>query len=249
MPRMVYIRPTENDFLEYSVLTLPVKQEAISNRWDVVVLEGNKAVRNEFEDAVMEKTDIVYGVGHGFDYTFTGQWLERILCAAGDQFCNFNNTSMVKDVKHLHLLSCLTAKGLLPKCIEAGCNSTSGYIKEWLWVIDPDYSPVTDPYATSFFSSDNELTISLVRGYSLDDAVERCKAYYMSQAMAWAKWLNENPNISPEQKARVLATIKLLLYDSKILDINKRIVRFEIPIWPIVAAAIPIGIYLLFKKK
>jgi len=216
--KLLFIRPDKDAFLEYTILTKPVSEYAKRKGYRVVELEGDLAVREAVEEVIETfKPDIIYGIGHGQICTYTGQYLNRIFCGNCDDYCNFDNTEIVKGVKHVHLLSCLTGQKLLPKMTGAGCESASGYFEKWLWVIDPDYEPGEDPFAISFFECDNYFMYRIFEGDSVDDAYRKTYDYYTAKATAWVKWLEEHEDADPETRARVLASIKLLLHDRNAL--------------------------------
>ena len=103
--------------------------------------------------------------------------------------------------------------------------------------MDDRYGEEEDPYAKSFFDSDNEFMFALINGNTIDAAFKRSFDRYTRMSDSWARWLEANPDADPETRARVLACIKLLLHDRNSFELfGSRTIYSAMPLWPLLIA-------------
>lgn len=110
-------------------------------------------------------SDIIIGMGHGEEDTFTGQ-NEIILLKVGQY-----NPKEVEG-KVIKLLSCQTGVDLGPDLVENGCAAYLGYTDDYLWICDADKArtPWSDPMAASCLMPVMDSINALLSGKTVEEA-------------------------------------------------------------------------------
>ncbi|GAI40082.1 unnamed protein product, partial [marine sediment metagenome] len=110
-----------------------------------------------------------------------------------------------------YLLSCLTAVNLGPAIIAAGGIAYAGYNRTWWWATEDkpeiEKDPYEDWYAEGYLRASNELPMTLIRGGTVAQAVERCWNEYTRWVHIW----ETDPERANDQWAAEI--IKYLLWD------------------------------------
>jgi hypothetical protein len=134
-------------------------------------------------------------IGHGQDTLLTVECKTPYLTLESPELELFQNRIVT-------LLSCLTARELGPKLIEAGALAYNGYREEfWYWI---GSAPCSDRASTSPFTPDFEgFTASLMRGETTGEARLNQLRRYEEEIDYWTFGEGKNHPYAPEL-ARIL---------------------------------------------
>lgn len=138
---------------------------AIDKKIKVVILEGARANRKEFESVIKKVSlKIVFFNGHGTDKVVFGQKNEPLIIM-GD-----NEDQLVGKI--VYSLACLSAKTLGPECIIKGTLAYIGYIEDFIFFHDISKisNPLKDEVADMFLEPSNCIMTSLIKGHSAQDS-------------------------------------------------------------------------------
>jgi len=140
----------------------------------LIDLYGEDATKDKiFETIQMEKPVLAVLAGHGNADTYTAQNEEVVLKA-----CE-NDEVMAGTVSHF--LSCSVGQELLPSMVEKGAVGTIGYIVDFIFMVDTNYSVEEDPLAEPF----KDVTVTIIRklleGASLQEVwqagIDKCNEW------------------------------------------------------------------------
>jgi len=133
----------------------------------VIDLDSKRANKKELT-SVIEKVrpSLVLLNGHGNDNMILGQDGE-ILIKVGENEYILNNCL-------IYALSCKSAKVLGPSSIKAGAKAYIGYVEDFIFFVENDYStrPQSDPIAGLFLKPTNIIVESLIKGHAAGKAEE-----------------------------------------------------------------------------
>lgn len=114
--------------------------------------------------------DFVILGGHGLPRIFTGAGLQTVLEACV-------NDQMMAGTQSF-FLSCLTGLQLVPSIVKKGGVVASGFVKEYVWMIDGFGNPANDFYAASFTRTLVEPHALFFSGLTLDNYPQKWREFY-----------------------------------------------------------------------
>lgn len=141
-----------------------IKQAKASNH-QVIDLKGKRVTKFWFTCRVRcQKPQLVIINGHG-DVDLTTGYDNQILVQVGV------NESLLKNTI-VYARSCSCAKKLGPACVAKGTKAFIGYDDEFVFMYDENSEdePKDDKTAALFLEPSNQTVISLLKGYSTQDA-------------------------------------------------------------------------------
>jgi len=144
--------------------------------YDVDDLVGDKAIREDVLRSLRTRDPIfLFGVGHGNETTFTGQYHDKIFWK-----CDSSDLSG----RVVYLLSCITAAELGPDAVNKGCRCYIGYDKEFVWgQINSSIDPLEDEVGKAFYEPVLELLYKLADGATTGEA-------FKASIDKWNEWIN-----------------------------------------------------------
>lgn len=144
-------------------------------RYNVTDLAGINATKENLYRALIGAEPLFFlGGGHGDVDVFTGNNKQVLI----DQ----QNASWLSE-RLTYLFSCLTGQQLSQIVIAAGGKAFLGYNEEFGFVVTSPYIPGQDLKAEGFQEAGNAITLSLLRGFSIQDA-------YNSGIKTFDKWIS-----------------------------------------------------------
>lgn len=123
------------------------------------------------------RPDFVILGGHGLPRIFTGAGLQTVLEACV-------NDGMMAGTQSF-FLSCLTGLQLVPSIVKKGGIVASGFVKEYVWMIDGFGNPANDFYAASFERTLVESARVLFQGGSWQDWYSTFKRVSNEEIRRW----------------------------------------------------------------
>ena len=180
-----------------------VIKEAKNRGIGVMDLRREKANKKEFTGRMIKVNPaLVLLNGHGGNEYVRGH-NDEIIVRAGD------NEEILKG-KIIYALSCQSALLLGPKSMEAGSIAFIGYSRNFVFFIDDSKisRPENDKVAKLFLDPSNRLSISLVKGNAIFEAVRKSKKHFSENIR---KLLNSD--VSPQDYSSSL--VPYLAWDMK----------------------------------
>jgi len=244
--RIGLIRQSNYDqAVRYAVVWLNwFKEEAKSLGHEIVfdIYDGH-TLPNDIYRVVEENApvDFLYYTGHGDTREVTTSlynglafvwWLKDPRYGLDS-----DNLSGLNNVSNLFLLSCLCGKELLPEISRRLGIATYGFVEEYCWVVDTNYSPEEDPYARSFGIPCNELAKAIASGKSIEECLLVAGNAFDEQIDYWDNWIVNHPDAPREQLVRAKLCVSLL-------DANKKALVGYKPSVP-VEMGVPLGVMLM----
>lgn len=198
--------------------------------------------------------DYIYHTGHGdtkettistnrgIEFLF---WIEDYRYNLTDR-----NIDLLKNRK-VFLLSCLAGKNLVPEMVKNGTKLGIGFDEEFCWVVDTDYSPEEDPYASVFGNICNEIAKEMVKGKSMNEIKQKAFLLFNEKINYYNRYLDENPDLPAKEKVRVRLSASLLEHDRDAFVIysSERPIQMGVGVAPIVLGLGLTLLYYLYKKN
>ena len=145
---------------------------------DVLNLEEKRANRKEVE-SMLEKRQplLVFFNGHGNDSQITGHNNE-VLLAVGE-----NEELLISKI--VYALSCRSGKKLGYESVNKGALGYIGYDDDFVFIIEENKisQPLKDETAGLFLEPSNQIIISLIKGYSIEDSHKKSKRAFRDSAI------------------------------------------------------------------
>lgn len=161
------------------------------------------------------QSDIIIGVGHGNESSFTGQNEAEIL-----EVGKYNPREIRGKV--IKLLSCQCGVALCPDLIKNGALSVAGYVDDYIWVMDSDLA--STPWADKEFAGKSLMPVvdginALLDGKTAGEAFDIELEGYTRNAAAEEDELikcclefnRENAVLLGDPEGRVRARLKITL--------------------------------------
>lgn len=169
--KILITRPSYEDTTAYlSKWSGEILSAAKSRGKTIIDLYGARANRREFESCLhAHDPEFVILNGHGADDCVTGHKEEPLL-KSGD------NDGLANS-RIVYALSCNSAAKLGADCVANGARAYVGYGQAFVFVIDASRSvmPLQDSLARPFFESANAVPLSLIKGNSVGESVEKSR--------------------------------------------------------------------------
>ena len=116
--------------------------------------------------------------GHGDSHRIFGYRDETIACEKDSRL--FKN-------KIVYTIACEAARSFGKKIVKDGCKCFIGYKEKFVFIVDKREltKPLKNRFAASFFVATNKIPLSLIKGNSTGEAVERAKEEFKRQILKW----------------------------------------------------------------
>jgi hypothetical protein len=140
----------------------------------IIDLYGEDATKEKiFETIQMHHPQRAIMAGHGNATTYTSQREEVVLTKCENDEVMSGTLS--------HFISCSVGQQLLPSIIQKGGVGTIGYIVDFTFMINTDYSVEKDPYAEPFKDVTVTIITKLLQGATLQQVwqagVDKCNEW------------------------------------------------------------------------
>jgi len=150
----------------------------------IIDLYGEDATKEKiFETIQMHHPQRAIMAGHGNATTYTSQREEVVLKACENDEVMSGTLS--------HFISCSVGQQLLPSIIKKGGVGTVGYMVDFTFMVNTDYSVEEDPYAEPFKDVTVTIITKMLQGATLQQVwqagVDKCNE--------WIKKLRDKPEI------------------------------------------------------
>ncbi|MGC9058930.1 MAG: hypothetical protein ACP5H3_00775 [Candidatus Aenigmatarchaeota archaeon] len=181
MKKLLITLPEYDDETYYiSYWSKPIIEEA--KRKGIKVLELNRERVNRetvlnFIAAHQPKFLVLNG--HGDESSIYGFNNEKIIKEEEDEV-------FLKD-KIIYTIACEAAKSLGKSSVEKGASCFIGYEKMFVFYSDERYfsRPLSDRIASSFFNPTNKIPISIIKGNSTKESIERARTEFKKEISKW----------------------------------------------------------------
>jgi len=147
---------------------------ANKKRVDVIDLQKEKANKNELVGRIKKVSpSIVFLNGHGTDSSIKGHDDETLVHEGENEEVLFGRIT--------YSLSCSSAKMLGSRVARNRNTAFIGYSDDFIFSIDKDslLRPEADSRAKPFKESSNQIMVSLLKGHTAGEAVERSKKLFL----------------------------------------------------------------------
>lgn len=153
--------------------------------------------------------DIIIGVGHGTNDSFSG-YDERLIMSVG----NYQPNSIKGKV--IRLISCQTALVLGPDLVDKGCKSYWGFLDDVVWVADSDFAknPWDDPIAAKFLMPMVDGLNFLLDGNSISQSLS-------VERQSYQKMIDDDPDLLSRSLLKFNLVNDIILGDQKAV-VSKR---------------------------
>ncbi|MGC8812450.1 MAG: hypothetical protein ACP5O8_02580 [Candidatus Aenigmatarchaeota archaeon] len=203
MKKLLITLPNYDDATHYvSSWSIPIIKEAEKENVKIFKLEGKKVTRKMFF-SFLEKNKPRFLVlnGHGSEKAIYGHNDEEMIVEEDDK--KFEN-------KIIYTIACDAVKSLGNSIIKRGGECFIGYKGKFVFWFDLHKAsrPLDDEKAKSFFVSTNAIPISIIKGNSTLESVEKAKNVFKKEIARW--------RLSKEIEAPFM--IKALLWDLMSLE-------------------------------
>ena len=194
---LLITRPDHDITTRYlSAWSKKVIKLALKKNIQVLDLKRAKANPKELTSRIlkMSPTLIIFN-GHGNDNCVTGHE-DKILIQAG------NNEKLLAS-KIVYAISCRSAAELGPKSIQAGALTYIGYTGDFIFCHDMSKiaRPLDDKIVGLFLEPSNQVSISLIKGNTSQNAVNRSKQFFWRNIQ---KMLSSEGTLESNQYAKYL---------------------------------------------
>jgi len=145
----------------------PVIEAAQGRGFRTIVVEKEKVTKLEVSSRLTHvKPDFIFLSGHGTVDTFKGHLGEEVL--------SINSAEAFKgSIAYSRACNCLVGLGV--KAVEKGCRAFIGYSREFWFVKQNEMQtrPLQDPAAKPIFEAANAVSMSLIKGSNVREAIEQ----------------------------------------------------------------------------
>lgn len=151
-----------------------VIESAKNTGFSVIDLKDKRANKKEFESIIKKtKPILVMFNGHGSGDCIYGNNGEKILIK--------DENDHLLEYKIIYVLACETAKSLGPSCIIKRALAYIGYKEVYIFthIQDKVFKPLEDKEAGLYLSASNEIMLSLIKGLTAKEAVDRARTVYL----------------------------------------------------------------------
>ncbi|OGG87075.1 hypothetical protein A3B87_03655 [Candidatus Kuenenbacteria bacterium RIFCSPHIGHO2_02_FULL_39_13] len=162
----------------------------------VLDLKREKANPKELKSRILKMSPaLIIFNGHGDNNCVTG-YQDKILIQAGD------NEELLES-KIVYAVSCRSAAELGPKSIQAGALTYIGYTGDFIFCHDMNKItlPLNDKIVGLFLEPSNQVSISLIKGSTSQDATDRSKQFFWRNIQ---KMLSSEGTVESNQYAKYL---------------------------------------------
>lgn len=171
MSRMIITRPEHDAGTRYlSRWSEEIIEEAKKKGIEVIDLQREKAIRREFEGRVKKfNPEFVLMNGHGSEKSVTGHDNEPLV----DQ----NDNAAILHNRITYAVSCDSAAELGEAVAREKDTAYIGYKKSFIFNINRNYlhKPTSDGRAAQFLEASNQVSLSLLKGHSAQEASRRSR--------------------------------------------------------------------------
>lgn len=171
----------------------------------VLKLDSENANKTKFESMLKKEPKFIFFNGHGNYDCVSGHDNKEIVKSKVN--CHKLKSSIV------YALSCKSAKTLGKTAVENGTFAYIGYSDDFTFYTNENYAsrPLTDPLANAFKEASNAIPLSLLKGHTVSEAIEKSKKIFDR----WISYFR-----SSDAPINSVGMIRTLMWDKHILTLH-----------------------------